>query len=51
MRIAIVEDDLHMSDQLREYVLQYFAGREHLCRITLFSDGDEILKTIRRISN
>lgn len=44
MRIAIVEDDLPMSDQLREYVLQYFAGREHQCRITLFSDGDEILE-------
>ena len=44
MRIAIVEDDLLMSDQLRDYVLEYFAGREHLCRITQFSDGDEILE-------
>lgn len=47
MRIAIVEDDLLMSDQLRDYVLQYFAGREHLCRITQFSDGDEILENYR----
>jgi DNA-binding LytR/AlgR family response regulator len=45
MRIAIVEDDLLMSDQLRDYVLQYFAGREHLCQITQFSDGDEILES------
>lgn len=44
MRIAIVEDDLLMSNQLRDYVLQYFAGREQLCRITQFSDGDEILE-------
>lgn len=44
MRIAIVEDDQLMSDQLRSYVLQYFAGREQLCRITQFSDGDEILE-------
>jgi len=44
MRIAIVEDDRLMSDQLRDYVLQYFQGREHLCRITRFSDGDEILE-------
>lgn len=28
MRIAIVEDDLLMSDQPRDYVLQYFTGRE-----------------------
>lgn len=44
MRIAIVEDDPLMSDQLRNYVLQYFEGREHLCLITQFSDGDEILE-------
>lgn len=44
MRIAIVEDDRLVSDQLRSYVLQYFEGREHQCRITQFSDGDEILE-------
>ena len=44
MRIAIVEDDRAVSDQLRNDVLQYFEGREHLCRITQFSDGDEVLE-------
>lgn len=44
MRIAIVEDDRLMSEQLKKYALQYFADREHLCRITQFSDGDEILE-------
>ena len=44
MRIAIVEDDPVMSEQLRSYVLQYFEGREVQCRITQFSDGDEIVE-------
>lgn len=44
MRIAIVEDDRIMSDQLKAYVLKYFEGREHLCRINQFDDGDEILE-------
>ena len=41
MRIAIVEDDRIMSDQLKAYVLKYFEGREHLCRINQFDDGDD----------
>lgn len=44
MRIAIVEDDRIVSDQLRGYVLKYFAGREQQCRISQFYDGDEILE-------
>ena len=47
MRIAIVEDDLIMSETLKQYVLQYFEGREHQCRITQFSDGDEILENYK----
>lgn len=44
MRIALVEDDRVMSEELRLYILQYFEGREHQCRITQFFDGDEILE-------
>lgn len=44
MRIAIVEDDRLMCDQLRDYILRLYQGREHLCHITQFSDGDEILE-------
>ena len=47
MRIAIVEDDAAMCEQLREYVLQYFAGRERECWISQYADGDEILENYR----
>lgn len=43
MHIAIVEDDLRTQAQLKRYVLQYFSGREKTVRISVFSDGDEIL--------
>lgn len=44
MHIAIVEDDARLQEELRQYVIRYFAGRENQCRISVFSDGDEILE-------
>ena len=44
MRLAIVEDDDKVRQQLQSYVMQYFQGRESDVSIRLFSDGDEILE-------
>ena len=44
MRLAIVEDDDKVRQQLQTYVLQYFQGRENDVEIRLFADGDEILE-------
>lgn len=44
MRLAIVEDDDKVREQLQSYVQQYFHGREGDVHIRLFSDGDEILE-------
>ena len=44
MRLAIVEDDDKVRQQLQTYVLQYFQGRENDVDIRLFADGDEILE-------
>ncbi len=44
MRLAIVEDDDKVRQQLQTYVLQYFQGRENDVGIRLFADGDEILE-------
>ena len=44
MRLAIVEDDDKVRQQLQTYVLQYFQGRENDVDIHLFADGDEILE-------
>ena len=47
IRIAIVEDDSQVQEQLRSYIRRYFDGREGDARITLFSDGDELLDDYR----
>lgn len=47
MRIAIVEDDLSVQEQLRRYIYKYFEERNAQCLISLFSDGDEILVDYR----
>lgn len=47
MNIAIVEDDARQRAECRQYILKYFEGRENQCRITEFSDGDEILENYR----
>lgn len=44
MHIAIVEDDLFTQAQLERYVLQHFADRRQTVRVSVFSDGDEILQ-------
>lgn len=44
MNIAIVEDDVRLREEFRQYIINYFEGRENQCRITLFADGDEILE-------
>ena len=44
VRLAIVEDDDKVRQQLQTYVLQYFQGRENDVEIRLFADGDEILE-------
>lgn len=47
MNIAIVEDDARQRAEFRQYILRYFEGRENQCRITEFTDGDEILEHYR----
>ncbi|MBR2288868.1 MAG: response regulator transcription factor [Clostridia bacterium] len=47
MRIAVVEDDLQVQEQLKSYIMRFFEGRENQVRLTLFSDGDEILEDYR----
>ena len=49
MRLAIVEDDDKVRQQLQTYVLQYFQGRENDVDIRLFADGDEILEDLSLI--
>ena len=44
MRIAIVEDDDRMRAQLKQYIFKYFEGREQSCKISVFSDGMEIME-------
>jgi DNA-binding LytR/AlgR family response regulator len=43
LRIAIVEDEVQMQALLKQYILKYFESREEKCRISIFSDGEEIL--------
>ena len=47
LRIAIVEDDPQVQDQLQNYIRRYFDGRDGEFRITVFSDGDELLEDYR----
>lgn len=47
MNIAIVEDDARLREEFRQYILKYFEGREQLCHIEMFADGDEILEQYR----
>jgi DNA-binding LytR/AlgR family response regulator len=44
VRLAIVEDEVRVQEQLKSYVLQYYQGRTNEVEISLFSDGDEILE-------
>lgn len=44
MKIAIVDDDAQLREEFRQYILKYFEGREQLCHIDMFADGDEILE-------
>lgn len=47
MHIAIVEDQPEVRQCLAEYIDRYFAGEKQRYRITMFSDGDEILENYR----
>lgn len=44
MRLAIVEDEASVQEQLKNYVLEYYQGRTNEVKISLFSDGVEILE-------
>lgn len=44
IHIAIVEDEKSYSDNLKEYLLQYERESGEAIKISLFSDGDEIIR-------
>ncbi len=44
MHLAIVEDEACVQEQLKNYVLEYYQGRTNEVKISLFSDGVEILE-------
>ncbi len=47
MHIAIVEDDESIRKQLTAYISKYFEEELTRCRLSVFTDGDEILEDFR----
>ena len=47
MHIAIVEDDANVQQQLAAYVNKFYEEDTHRYRLSVFSDGDEILEDFR----
>ena len=47
LHIAIVEDDKSYSDNLREFLFQYERESGEAIKISLFTDGDEIVSNYR----
>lgn len=49
IHIAICDDELHMSDALREMVSVFFRGKNRDIMISQFSSGEQLLKTEKEI--
>lgn len=47
MHIAIVEDDVNVQKQLSSYIARYYEEDAHQYKLSVFSDGDEILESFR----
>ena len=47
MHIAIVEDDINIQQQLSAYISRFFEEDVHRYKLSIFSDGDEILENFR----
>ncbi|MFA9559018.1 LytR/AlgR family response regulator transcription factor [Evansella sp. AB-rgal1] len=44
MRIAIVEDEIHYQDQLKEFLLKFEQDKGETIEVTTYSDGDEFIE-------